>query len=99
MNNASLDNVTHEQAVGILKSSSDTVVLLVYRDNSSFVYEGSSPPQSPVEETGTSILQQRIHLVLHRGLFNQVAARIACTNCSLDILYQQNAKEKRNTMF
>jgi hypothetical protein len=50
VNSASLDNVTHEQAVGILKSSSDTVVLSVYRDSSSFVYEGSSPPQSPVEE-------------------------------------------------
>jgi hypothetical protein len=52
VNSASLDNVTHEQAVGILKSSSDTVVLLVYRDSSSFVYEGLSPPHSPVDETG-----------------------------------------------
>lgn len=50
VNSASLDNVTHEQAVGILKSSSDTVVLYVYRDNSSIVYEGS-PPHSP-EATG-----------------------------------------------
>ncbi|XP_028401415.1 disks large homolog 1-like [Dendronephthya gigantea] len=52
VNSASLDNVTHEQAVGILKSSSDTVVLLVYRDSSSFVYEGTLPPHSPVDETG-----------------------------------------------
>lgn len=52
MNGVSLNSVTHEQAVGILKSSSDTVVLLVHRDTSSFVYQGSSAPQTPTEDAG-----------------------------------------------
>ena len=50
VNSASLDNVTHEQAVGILKSSSDTVVLLVFRDNSTFLFDEVSPPQSPLQD-------------------------------------------------
>ncbi|XP_046853801.1 disks large homolog 1-like isoform X2 [Xenia sp. Carnegie-2017] len=50
VNGVSLNSVTHEQAVGILKSSSDTVVLLVHRDTSSFVYQGSSAPQTPTED-------------------------------------------------
>lgn len=67
VNNASLDNVTHEQAVGILKSSSDTVVLFVYRDSSSFVYEGSLPPHSPVDETGNSLLSPIAWFAFHRN--------------------------------
>ena len=56
--------MTHEQAVGILKSSSDTVVLLVYRASSTSFYDGVSPPQSPSEESSGKLVLMTRHTSL-----------------------------------